>query len=273
MGKFIRLFKTEEDYQREKESLPTPCVSWVENGKVYYKPYIMGQIAFADANVKSILLDNFDYNGDGVITEEEALRVNTFGTIFKEKSNIDTFNDGEYFKNITNLDHAFYGSSLSSIKLKSEYKGGIDCINMLRRMNSLTSAKVILKATRLSGAFADNPVLKSLDLSGIDVSSCDNFNSFTSSDKKLSNMIIDGWNLNTGIINQSQFFLLPGVGSDYSNITISAKGCSDTTIAFIQNMVKKNQSGYWKTINIIGDTKTYTWAGGGTYRWDSIAGE
>ena len=75
-------------------------------------------IPFADATVKSICVTNWDYDGDGELSEEEALEINEIGTQFQNKTDISSFDELQYF---TNLKHiaasAFSGcTNLASIK-------------------------------------------------------------------------------------------------------------------------------------------------------------
>ncbi len=76
-------------------------------------------LTFADANVEAICLQNFDTNGDGKLTPEEAVAVKNIGDVFKGNTDIVSFQEFNEFTGITAIpDSAFYGcSSLLSIKL------------------------------------------------------------------------------------------------------------------------------------------------------------
>ena len=68
-----------------------------------------GNIVFADPNVKAICLANWDYDNDGELSYAEALSVTDLGQIFKNKSNITSFDELQYFTNLTTInDQAFY---------------------------------------------------------------------------------------------------------------------------------------------------------------------
>lgn len=71
-------------------------------------------ITFADANVKALCVANWDKNGDGELSEEEAAAVTSLGTVFREKKNIVSFDELKYFTGLTSIgDYAFYKSSIS----------------------------------------------------------------------------------------------------------------------------------------------------------------
>jgi len=83
--------------------------------KMYVKKTGKEIINFPDANFKKYLVENFDADGDGEISVEEALPVTEMiltGTYNPEKSNYDGFNVSllggiEYFSNLTRLDCRF----------------------------------------------------------------------------------------------------------------------------------------------------------------------
>lgn len=74
-------------------------------------------IAFADTNVKALCVANWDTDGDGELSEAEAAAVTNLRYVFKEKSNITSFNELRYFTGLTSInDRAFYNcSKLASI--------------------------------------------------------------------------------------------------------------------------------------------------------------
>ncbi len=74
-------------------------------------------IVFADDRVKTICVDNWDTNGDGVFTKEEAAKVASLGTVF-EKSQISSFDELRFFTNLRSIGkNAFYKSTVQSITL------------------------------------------------------------------------------------------------------------------------------------------------------------
>ena len=76
-------------------------------------------ISFADANVKAICVSNWDKDGDGEISEDEAADVTDIGTAFKNNKNITSFNELQYFIGLTSIgDNAFSQcSGLTSITI------------------------------------------------------------------------------------------------------------------------------------------------------------
>ena len=65
-------------------------------------------ITFADANVKSLCVANWDTNGDGELSEDEAAAVTNLGTVFKGNADIVAFDELRYFTGLTSIgDYAF----------------------------------------------------------------------------------------------------------------------------------------------------------------------
>ena len=82
-----------------------------ENVRPVRKVAASGNIVFADANVKAICVANWDTNGDGEISYEEAEAVTMLGTIFQQQ-NIVSFNEFQYFTGLIYIDNdAFKGCS------------------------------------------------------------------------------------------------------------------------------------------------------------------
>ncbi|MBQ9525543.1 MAG: leucine-rich repeat domain-containing protein, partial [Bacteroidaceae bacterium] len=96
-------------------------------------------IIFADANVKSICVNNWDTNGDGELSYGEAATVTSIGEVFKGNTSITIFDELQYFKGLISIgESAFQGcSSLTSIILPD----GITTIgdDMFIDCSSLTS--------------------------------------------------------------------------------------------------------------------------------------
>jgi hypothetical protein len=61
------------------------------------------QIVFADANVKAVCVANWDTNGDGELSYDEAAAVTSIGTKFEQNTAITIFNELQYFTSITKL--------------------------------------------------------------------------------------------------------------------------------------------------------------------------
>lgn len=75
-------------------------------------------ILFADPNVKALCVANWDKNSDGELSKAEAAAVTTLGTVFKNKTDITSFDEFQYFTGLTAVEaDAFYNASLTSIVL------------------------------------------------------------------------------------------------------------------------------------------------------------
>lgn len=74
-------------------------------------------IFFEDLDVEAICLENWDTDGDGVLSKDEAAAVTSLGTVFNRKDNISSFNELQYFTGLTAIDdEAFeYCGGLSSV--------------------------------------------------------------------------------------------------------------------------------------------------------------
>ncbi len=80
---------------------------------------IANLVKFADNTVKTICVTNWDTNGDGGLSVEEAAAVTSIGTVFKQNTGITSFDELRYFTSITSIpSSAFYGcTGLKSIEL------------------------------------------------------------------------------------------------------------------------------------------------------------
>ncbi len=80
-----------------------------------------GMIAFADFRTRTLCINNWDTNGDGFLSKEEAAAVTDLGTVFKydyknKLTKFTSFDELQYFTGLTSIpDNAFYGSE----KMKS----------------------------------------------------------------------------------------------------------------------------------------------------------
>ncbi len=76
-------------------------------------------ITFADPNVKAICVARWDFSGDGELSTAEASAQTTLGEAFKNKTDIVSFNELQYFTSLTGIgDDAFYGcKNLTSIDI------------------------------------------------------------------------------------------------------------------------------------------------------------
>ena len=116
--------------------LSTPrdaCYSTFDNFHLYYmgageidegKDPDMTNIIFDDTKVKTICVKNWDTNGDGELSYDEAAAVTSIGTVFYYLGSITSFNELQFFTGLTSIDDfAFYGcSSLTSVEIPINVK-------------------------------------------------------------------------------------------------------------------------------------------------------
>ena len=76
-------------------------------------------IPFVDANVKAICVENWDTDGDGELSEDEAAAVTDLGEVFKENKSITSFDELRYFSQLTSIgNYAFKDcSNLTSVTI------------------------------------------------------------------------------------------------------------------------------------------------------------
>ena len=76
-------------------------------------------ITLADSKVKALCIANWDYNDDGELSEAEAAAVTSIGTMFRDNTEITSFDELPYFTGLTAIEsRAFSGcSNLVSISL------------------------------------------------------------------------------------------------------------------------------------------------------------
>lgn len=73
-------------------------------------------ITFADSQVKTLCVQNWDGNHDGELSEAEAAAVTSLGNVFKGNKNITSFEELRYFTGLTAIDdYAFYQSTIQTV--------------------------------------------------------------------------------------------------------------------------------------------------------------
>jgi hypothetical protein len=98
-------------------------------------------IVFADTIVKAICLDNWDHNGDGELSLAEAAGVTSLGQVFKNKTNITSFDELQYFTSLTMISDNEFGScsNLTSLILPNAITSiGNSAFSGCTRLISLT---------------------------------------------------------------------------------------------------------------------------------------
>lgn len=104
-GSVIKIAKFEKDDNPDPTPDPTPDPAEI--------------IQFEDNVVKMICIDNWDANGDGELSYEEAATITDLGAAFTGINSIRTFNELKYFTGITKIaNRAFYNcKSLTNITI------------------------------------------------------------------------------------------------------------------------------------------------------------
>lgn len=75
-------------------------------------------ITFADGNVKDVCVQQWDTNGDGELSTDEAAAVIDIGTAFRENKNVTSFDELVYFTGLVEIpDYAFDESSIERLTL------------------------------------------------------------------------------------------------------------------------------------------------------------
>ena len=92
-----------------------------------------GIILFEDPAVKTLCVENWDTNGDGELSVEEAAAVTDLGTVFKGNETITSFDELQFFIGLTSIgEQAFdYCSRLTSITIPNS----VTCIGKKAFMN------------------------------------------------------------------------------------------------------------------------------------------
>ena len=84
--------------------------NWTESQTLTFTTY--GIIGFADPAVKALCVANWDVNGDGELGYDEAAAVTSLGEVFKNNTQITSFDELQYFTGLGSInDYAFYGCS------------------------------------------------------------------------------------------------------------------------------------------------------------------
>ena len=68
-------------------------------------------ITFADAGVKAVCVANWDTDGDGELSTDEAAAVTSLGTVFRGRTDIGSFPELRYFTGVTAIDEDAFRDS------------------------------------------------------------------------------------------------------------------------------------------------------------------
>ena len=91
------------------------------NGWKDFKEIKEHPIQFADANVKALCIANWDTDGDGELSEDEAAAVTNIGTVFQNQTEITSFSEFKFFSGVTTIgQYALSGcTNLATIEFPS----------------------------------------------------------------------------------------------------------------------------------------------------------
>lgn len=111
-GSVTITIETEENKSFEERSTTVTINNGTASKTIIVKQESDGIITFEDLNVKDICVQNWDINGDGELSFSEASKITTIGEVFKNNSNIYSFDEFQYFTRLSLIDeYAFAGCS------------------------------------------------------------------------------------------------------------------------------------------------------------------
>lgn len=98
-------------------------------------------IVFQDPVVKSLCVNNWDMDGDGELSYDEAAAVTSLGEVFKGNKNISSFTELEYFTGLSSIEaYSFYESSIKEVAFPSS----ITSIDKYSFQNTLLGPTLII---------------------------------------------------------------------------------------------------------------------------------
>lgn len=112
-------------------------------------------ITFADETVKAICVANWDTDGDGELSYEEAAAVTDLGDVFRGNTTITSFDELQYFTGVTSIgDYAFDGCGLTSIVIPYGVEVGYAAFVNCHSLRTVTLYTGSISATAFH--FCDN---------------------------------------------------------------------------------------------------------------------
>ena len=155
--------------------VPAGCKAAYEAAQYWQDFNIVSLITFADANVKALCVQNWDSDGDGELSEDEAAAVTDLGTVFRQNKSITSFDELQYFTGLTIIgEEAFRScSALTTVTIPNSVTSigqhafhscfGLTTVTIpesvtgigfaaFHQCNSLTSVTIPASVTNISGA-------------------------------------------------------------------------------------------------------------------------
>lgn len=83
-------------------------------------PVLSENVIFQDPVVKSLCINNWDDDGDGELSLDEASAVKNLGGVFRCNQNITSFDELQFFTGLSSIEaYAFYESTIKSVVIPS----------------------------------------------------------------------------------------------------------------------------------------------------------
>ena len=219
-------------------------------------------ITFADANVKSLCVANWDTDGDRELSEDEAAVVTDLGMVFKGNEDITSFNELQYFTGLTSISNgAFSGcSNLISVIMPD----GIETIGdyaffSCKGLNSLALPNSVTSIGNY--AFEECHSLQTLvipaSVTSIGVSAFGYCDGLTSIKVEKDNLIYDSRDNCNAIIQKGKNILITGCLNTNIPTTVRSigqcafRGCSGlTSVNIPSNIIEIGGSAFMGCANL-----------------------